>query len=266
MNAKKRDVRSGYLTIALFILAAALLIFSTAGSSRAALTYFSETYGAEVSMLDIGVSLVENGKTVSSRDYDTERLGDNWLGNPEGVLLSTMLGTPAGKLTLDQPYEERLTVLNSGTIDEYVRVSIYRYWVDANGNKLTNLSPSLIDLNILSDNGNGWTRDWGSETTERTVLYYQNVLPGGATSPDFADTLTIRQSNDMELGMRAKVSTTETVDPATGRLIITTTYDYDGVEFVLRVDVDAVQTHNSAAAIQSAWGINMADFGIAVYD
>ena len=48
---------------------ALLLVFSTVGSTRAALTYYSENYAAEVTVSSIGISLTENGKIVSHRDY-----------------------------------------------------------------------------------------------------------------------------------------------------------------------------------------------------
>ena len=40
---------------------ALLLIGSTVGSTRAALTYYSETYGARIQVSRIGVTLKENG-------------------------------------------------------------------------------------------------------------------------------------------------------------------------------------------------------------
>ena len=265
MKAKKRDLRGGYITIALFALAATLLLFSTVGSSRAALTYFSETYAAQVEMYEIGVSLLENGYPVSWRDYTGQN--DVWT-TETGYLLGSMLDQTNGKLLLDHTYNEPLSVQNSGRqsgIDEYVRVSIYRYWVDANGKKLTNLDPSLIDLHILCEQtgySNGWVMDEKASTDERTVLYYRPVLRLGEESRQFADTLTIRQSDGMLGGMRATVTTTTTKDPVTGQTIYTTTYTYDGLKFVLRADVDAVQTHNAADAIRSAWGIDMNEFGI----
>lgn len=44
---------------------------------------------------------------------------------------------------------------------------------------------------------------------------------------------------------------------------ITTTYEYDGAQFVLEATVDAVQTHNAKDAIKSAWGVdvNISDDG-----
>lgn len=257
---KAKGIRSSVVTIALFALAATLLIFSVAGSSQAALTYFSETYGAEVSMYDIGVTLVENGEGVSNRDYTGS--GDIW-NQHTGELVLKLPEATQGELQLEHTYKEELSVTNSGTIDEYVRVTLYRWWEDANGNKLTGLSPSLIDLNILTG-GNGWIEDVNSRSAERNVLYYQSILPAGKPSPKFSDTLTIHEidPDDPEaLGMRANVTVDERVDE-NGRTIITTTYDYDGVKFVLRADVDAVQTHNAEDAIRSAWGVEMSQFGI----
>ena len=38
---------------------------------------------------------------------------------------------------------------------------------------------------------------------------------------------------------------------------MTTVYEYDGAMFVLEAEVDAVQTHNAADAIRSAWGVEV---------
>ena len=57
-------------TVALLAAAGLLLLGSAVGSTRAALTYYSENYGAEISVPSIGVTLVENGAAVSSIDPD----------------------------------------------------------------------------------------------------------------------------------------------------------------------------------------------------
>ena len=54
---------------ALLLGAAVLLAGSTADSARAALTYYSENYSAQVSISRIGGSLLENGEIISSGDY-----------------------------------------------------------------------------------------------------------------------------------------------------------------------------------------------------
>ncbi len=246
-----KRAKGGFLTIALFAVAATLLTFSVVGSSRAALTYFSETYGAEVSMLDIGVTLVENGEGVSWRDY--LKHDDLWNQNT-GALVSKMLVGGEGEseeLELGKKYKEELAVRNSGTIDEYVRVTLYKYWEKKNEatgafEKAPELDSGLIDLHLTP--GNGWQIDEGSTTEERTVLYYTPILPTGATSPAFTDTLEIQDE-----GIEAMVTTKQSTDAA-GNTVIETIYTYNDTRFVIRADVDAVQTHNATDAMMSAWG------------
>ena len=157
---------------------------------------------------------------------------------------------PEGEsLTLGKTYQENLNVRNSGTINQYVRVSIYKYWLDPEGKKLRDLSPDLIDLHLVNL-GTDWIEDEGARTEERTVLYYNKLLyaqgEGTSETPLFADTLTIDDSI-------AKKVTQETKREGNYTTIITT-YDYDGVKFQIEVEVDAVQEHNAEDAIWSAWG------------
>ena len=65
----------------------------------------------------IGVSLVENGQVVSSRDYVS---GNEWSGNTEGKLLANMLGENE-KFTPGKQYDEAISVTNSGDIDTFVQ-------------------------------------------------------------------------------------------------------------------------------------------------
>lgn len=233
-----------YGTLALFVLAAALLLGSSIGGARAALNYYSETYASRIQMYDIGVTLNENAAAVSWRNYESN--SDGTWNAAKGVLLEHMGGDP---IQLGRAYPEELSVTNSGTIDQYVRVSLYRYWLDQDGNKLQTLSPELIDLNFLCDQSgtaNGWLLDQDASTPERTVLYYNSILTPGETTPALSDTLTID-------GMVA-TKVTETTTEENGYTTITTSYDYNGVQFQLEAQVDAVQTHNAADAIRSAWG------------
>ena len=241
MNKKRSDIT----TFVLFGLAAILLVLGTAGSSQAALTYFSENYTAQIQVYDIGVTLTENGNDISWRNYTGS--GDVWNENT-GELLANMIDVEAGeKLVPGKAYPEALSVKNSGTIDQYVRVMVYRYWVDKEGNKTTELSPELIDLNLT---GNGWIKDEQASTDERTVLYYTGVLTPGETAPAFSDTITI----DSSVAKKFK----ETRETTASGTVVTTTYEYDGYMFVLEAETDAVQTHNAAAAIKSAWGVDVA--------
>ena len=236
------------LTYLMLALAVLLLLGSTVGSTRAALTYYSDNYVAEITVSQIGVSLLENGEVVSSRDYNknewkvSTNKGDSSTG---GALLLNMLGQDE-KLALNKKYDEKLTVKNSGSIDEYVRVRIYRYWMK-DGKKVTTLSPDFIDLNLV--NTDRWIKN-PNNTPECVELFYKGVLPTGKETQPFADTVRI----DGRLALEAAVETKGN--------IITTTYKYDGVEFHVDVEVDAVQTHNAQDAIKSAWGIDASGLGI----
>lgn len=241
-------MRKRKVTYLLFALAALLLLGSTVGSTRAALTYYSENYIAKITVDQIGVSLLENGEIVSSRDYaeDGWRIRSNkGDGSVNGALLTNMLGENE-KLALNKRYDEKLTVKNSGTIDEYVRVRIYRYWMK-DGKKVTVLSPDLIDLNLV--NTGRWIKN-PNETAECMELFYKGILRSGKETEAFADTIRV----DGKVAAEAKVETNGSA--------ITTTYKYDGVEFHVDVEVDAVQTHNAQDAIKSAWGVDASDLGI----
>lgn len=228
------------LSLILIVLALVLLGGSIMGSARAALTYYSEDYVAQMDVKSIGVSLVENGTVVSWRDYLHK--DDAWT-QKTGELLTNML-TKDEKLILNKKYKEELSVTNSGTIDEYIRVTVNRYWVDCDkdgnaiGKKRTDMDPAYIELNFLE--GSGWIIDSSASTPERTVLYYTKPLSSGATSALFADTLAIDSSIMNSVAQDG-----------------TQSYFYQDVQFIIDAEVDAVQTHNAEDAIKSAWGVDV---------
>lgn len=219
--------------------AALLLVGSTVGSTRAALTYYSENYSAQMNMQSIGVSLLENDKVVSSRDYVSN---NEWKGASQGTLLTNLLGKDE-TFTPGKKYNEAISVKNSGTIDTFVRVIITKSWQDEEGKKNTELSPDLIELNFLTDNG--WQVADAQSTKERTVLYYTKAVAAGDTTPALSDTLRINPSIASDVTKVPKGKT------------ITYTYKYNGYTFHIDAEVDAVQTHNAKDAIKSAWGVDV---------
>lgn len=237
----KKRMPNGMKPVLLLGASAALLLLSTVGSTRAALTYYND-YAVEVSVSSIGVSLMENGKVVSHRNYDNNA----WSSDGTGTLLSGML-EEGEKLKPGKTYEENLSVFNSGAIDTYVRVILTRSWVDAGGNKDTSLTPALIGLELGQD---GWYVDEKASTPERMILYYTRPLASGQSTPDFCRGVTI----DPVIG--AKVTKNETLDES-GNRIITTECAYNGYQFRLEAEVDAVQTHSGEDAVKSAWGVDV---------
>ena len=272
-GAKKSGKASGFrkklaspvVTVALFAVAAGMLLTSTIGGTRAALTYQSEDYIAQVALDHIGVTLLENGKEISWRYYTWESDTQYKLITETGRLLTNMLQEDE-KLQPGKKYKEELAVVNSGGIDEYVRVTIYKYWLPAEAEqqaaesadetlpprpKMQELDPDLIHLNLV--NPQVWLKDTeasGSEGSgaykERTVLYYKDILKMGEMTEPFCDSLTI----DREIASKVREEVTTDGKYTT----IKTIYAYDGVEFVVEVEVDAVQDHNAQDAILSAWG------------
>lgn len=246
MNRLKRFLMSPRTTVAVFIVAIALLLFSTVGGARAALTYYSETYQSQVEMHDIGVTLIENGEEISCKDYNYQEADGTWSENT-GVLLQKMLEETNHSLQIGRYYKEELAAKNSGTIDSYVRVTVYKYWVDKEGDKVREISPSTIELHLTNlvnedDGEKCWIYDKDSETDERITLYYNRLLPQGETTPNFSDKIRINGNIADHV---------KTVESAEG---VVSVYEYNGYRFVLEVTVDAVQDHNAEDAILSAWG------------
>lgn len=268
----RKKLASPVVTVALFAVAAAMLLTSTIGGTRAALTYQSEDYIAQVALDHIGVTLLENGNEISWRYYTRESDTQYKLITETGRLLTNML-QEGENLQLGKKYKEELAVVNSGGIDEYVRVTIYKYWLPAENTslaqgegeqedpdenesgrkrpKMQELDPNLIHLNLV--NPEVWLKDTeasGSEGSgaykERTVLYYKDILKMGEMTEPFCDSLTI----DREIASKVREEVTTDGKYTT----IKTIYAYDGVEFVVEVEVDAVQDHNAQDAILSAWG------------
>jgi len=226
----KKLMRSPIATLALSVLAAGLIGFGGIKTIQAAPRAISEYYGAQVQLTNIETALVENGTQVA-----------------DGGDLLTNLVPEGESFTIGKTYDEELRVRNIGVtadggIDEYVRVTVYRYWSDKEGNVLkdTSLKPEYIDLHFVE--GNGWTIDTAASTPERTVLYYSGILAAdGGTSSPFADKLAIS-------------SEVATAIAASGEQGVDGEYPYEEVNFHVEAVVDAVQTHNNPDAKTSAWG------------
>lgn len=248
MKFLKRDLP--FLSV--LAVAVCMLLFSSANATRSALRYESQIYKGEVEVKNIGITLLENGEFVARRDNIIVE-GDNaWDksdndadNDADGALFTRLLG--AGEsLKIGYKYDEALSVRNSGTIPQYCRMIIRRYWADETGKRLDR-DVDYIDLHFTGT----WLEDrsWSDAAAhpETTVLYYPSILqPGEETSPA-TDYLTIKNF--------AAASVTENrVQKPGGGYVITTTYNYDGLRFVLEVEADAVQTHNASAAMISAWG------------
>ena len=232
----KRKTKMTRLNSFLLLAAVALLLFAGIGSARSALVE-SDKYETQIATRNIDLTINENGKAVAE----------------DGALLKSLL-KDGETLKVGQMYPESLTVTNTGDIDQYVRVTIYTYWTDAGG-KRVDLDPDLIKTVFGSDKD--WVVSKSDSTKERTVLYYTKPLKPGETTSDVIT----------KVGLDQKVAKLITQDPVkqesgaadedAAYTDITTTYDYNGVQFGIRADADGIQTHSAEKAIRSAWGVEV---------
>ena len=229
----------------LLLVSIVVLSVSTIGITLASLNVKSDELNASFEMYHTGITLNENGKKLAWRNYENEA----WNVSADAELLTEIKGNIRYGVT----YPEELTVTNSGQIDEYVRVTIYKYWKNEKGEKDQTLDPNLINIKLTDDKKWVIDKEYSGEI-ERTVMYYTlplkgtDSMKGGETTPAFALEFSLDPT------IKTFVNQKETVDEKTGYITVTNTYKYDGKELCIEVQADAVQTHNAEDAIRSAWG------------
>ena len=256
----KKIRRSPVVTGLLFLLAVVLLFAGTVGGTQAALQVYSTDYLSAFDLDHIGVTLFENDKAVAYRNYGDDAAA-GFTESQDGDLVLNTLGDDE-HFQIGKDYDFVITARNTGTIDQYVRVIIYKYWVHPetptgpkewfhgdNSTKIKDDSydPALIHPSYLGSDYNtaNWIRDEDSRTPERDIYYYRGMLSpvnGNTTEPLFTD-----------LAVSADV-TKNVTKTVTGNKVVYT-YAYDGLGFVIKAEVEAVQTHNAEKAIRSAWGL-----------
>ena len=224
MNKKKS--KTPKWTLALLVLALVMLGAGGVMVARAELTVFSQDYNAEFGMDHLGIRLLENGDYVPS---------DGMLSPLEGTI-------EPGKV-----YKEEIACRNTSDIDQYVRLSIRKYWMDKNG-KNTNLDPALIELTFGDSdfNDGSWQINPDETTAERTTYYYSTVLEGGEDSDPVVDQLVVN-------GEVIDWDNVTITGPTDGK--ITYEYKYDGYTVGIEADVQSLQTHNANDAIKGIWGV-----------
>lgn len=235
MKKLKSFISSPKGTLAIFGTAIGLLLFSSVGGARAALTYYSENHMTKIETQRIDVALLEGGTRVNGE-------------NASGELLQGLV-SEGEKFQIGQKYDESLSVENTGEIDQYVRVIIYKYWVDQDGEKVQkvqNVDPYNIELTLANEDE--WWEDTEASTRERTVLYCKKRLVG-SLSENSGDKVTKPFVTGLRINEDVGKIATEGADGVT--------FDYQGLKFQVKVDVDAVQTHNAEDAILSSWGKNV---------
>ena len=267
------------------LLAATVLLFGMGGftGTKAALTYFSEDYTAGFELDHLQVHLIENGTDVCHDNnksiYTVHRTDDKvaqekkekyrgnlveYLGYKNdthyGDTAAYKLGTP-GRVDPGRTYKEEISAKNGNNVDEYVRMTVRKYWVrtdeeGASSSKDTRLSPELIRLTYGDKdyNTSAWQLNSKESTEESDTYYLKKVLAANESSPLLFDSLTIDKSVADKANMTVKEE--EKTEGEQTVKVITYSYVYDGYTFYIEADVQAIQTHNADDAVKSLWGVS----------
>ena len=256
-NKKKLSKRT------LALAAVAVLLFASGGfmGTRAQLSITSQDYEGHFKLDHLQVHLIENGRDVCG--------GHNTL---DGTRKSSgkLIQYLKGKFDPGRAYKEEIaarngTGENNEPVDQFVRLSIRKYWKNPEGEKDPSMKPDLIQLTYNSSKDEAWFNDKNDKayndknwvinpketTTERTTYYYRTTLAGGETSAPVVNKLKID----------GKIVDDVVIHEPDENNVITYEYKYDGYIACIEADVQAVQTHNADgnadyAAIRSIWGVD----------
>lgn len=255
MNKKKA---LPYIYFGLFICSLALLTATTVLGARALPSQQSGEYTSDLQMYKIGIAIQEGDEDAGTWiDIATEP-GVTSKGAFQSIIDA---GVQPGVV-----YNDDFRVKNTGTIDEYVRVVIYKYWTQ-DGKKDFSGDAKLIELG-LSDSEN-WILDEKNSTDEKTILIYAYpIAPAGGSEEGesipvgvtdvFMESLSINGDIKKDYKVIEKTEHTEG-----GKIYTTIIYDYayNGKGVKIELEADGVQTHHAEDAIKSAWGLDVSIAG-----
>ncbi|MEG0275631.1 MAG: TasA family protein [Coprobacillus sp.] len=128
-------------------------------------------------------------------------------------------------LVAGQPISKQLSVKNTKETPLYTRVTIKKYWLNANNEKDFDASSSQIKLNY---NQKEWLRASNDENGEEVVLYYKNALAQNQKTENFLESIVVPK----DLGNADQ-----------------------GKKFALDIRVDAIQAYNVKDAMLNQWGV-----------
>lgn len=230
-------------TVALF--AAALVLLGSSGvmGTRAVPGIRSDIFDRGIETDSLAVQILDNKGSEVGVKYDPE----------EGLSESKLYTELDETITPGEKYDSKVSVKNTGSADEYVRVVVRKYWTDDNG-KNTTVKPEMIELTAATpDDGYSWT---AVKESDETTVYYLNKPISGDSTVDLFSAIRI---NEKVVTEGRKISEESTADGVT---TINYRYEFDGLQFNVEAEAQSVQTHSAEEAIKSVWGVDASDVGI----
>ncbi len=234
----KQTRKTSLFFAVVLLLAAAMITGLLVKEARAALIYGN---GADVQMdmANVGVALVVDGEPLSGGSAQAA----------DDAAQSSSLLAGIGNMDPGYPYAQTIAAANTSGSEEYVRIIVKKYWTDEDGNKQTDLDPSLIELTYGGEayNTAGWFLHEEESTREQSVYYCRAALAAGGSSPDLFDSVRLAPKI-------AKAYTLNETAQADGSEI-TAAFSYDGMHAAIEIEVQSVQAAHAEQAIPSAWGV-----------
>ncbi len=275
---KNKRSKMSKRSLVLLVVAALFLSAGTFAAAKTVLDIQSEYYRAQFYLNHLQVHLIENGKDVCERaghknDLDSGSKVTGELATTLGYDHKNGKSEKLGSIEPGKHYKEEIAAQNGSDIDEFVRLTVRKYWMepqkDADGNvvkdenndpvlvKSSKLKPSRIHLFYKGKEGynsNAWALNKKEQTAESNTYYYKSDLDPDDTSALLFDKVSI----DKEIIDLGKVNeTTETYsDGNKTKTVYKYEYQYDDCVFFIEADVQAIQTHNINDAIKSQWGVS----------
>lgn len=134
-------------------------------------------------------------------------------------------------------------VSDQESIDSYVRIIITKYWTDSNNEEDDSLNPDFIEVNINEDSG--WFIDENASTPTTLTVYYENILSTGEETPSVIDSIKINSNlqNEYEVSKNGNN--------------VSIANKYDKHFFNIKVEAQAIQSHDAVNAAVQHWGVNI---------
>lgn len=212
-----------------------------------------------VSAMLIAVVVLSLLCTMASADYIYECLGvslkvsDGDVAIP-GYFENSYEGTSDIKDSYFQLYPLRLgkdiifmvTIANTGTLNQYERLTLYSRWTLRNGNTNKVAAPCKVSFDALTEESI-WEIDKTAQTSEKTVLYFlAPVLAGSGHEL----CVTARMPDSAMLSWAASQTNWVRNTDGTWSTCLDMWVYFD-------LQIDAVQDHNVADTAWSAWGVRI---------
>lgn len=221
-NAKSASPRTIGMTVLAAVVLLAVGIAGVVQATQAQLVFISQNYVAEFAQTHIGVALTENDVVVEGDDA--------LLADPVAFLAGDAQMVPG------KAYAERLSAVNTTDMGEYVRLTVRKYWADADGAKNPLLDPALIQLTYDDEH---WVLNPEECTDERLVFYYRHLL-------------------DAHEAAAGPAVMAIAIDPS----VSTASGDFTQCRVALAAQVDSVQINYADEAAKSAWGVDTDALGL----